>query len=115
MDTIRTKDSGEKGVAIMGPSSDQRRRFNELLDQTNRDNPSPAKVRALERMLKDYPSLWTTKDLGASTAVRIIDSLQATDGAKELLKHNYFQQLRELGHDKASALERVLVQHVALT
>jgi len=117
MDTTTIKDNGGENVNEKDKKAIEKttkETFAELVNRTNRKNPSPTDVEALRRMLRECPSVWGSAEFAFSTALNMIQSVKATSGVRELMEHSYRQLSNDLGHDRASPLEKALIEHLAL-
>jgi hypothetical protein len=99
------------------PKPDQTvvRQFLELVKGIDRDNPSPADIRALRRMLRDHSDLWREHgDLAQIAAATLIQRLEALPHVAESLIHGWPAMKDELGYSDAPPLERHLIEEVVL-
>ena len=99
------------------PKPDQAvvRRFMELVDGIDRDDPSPADVRALREMLHDHSGLWREYgDLAQNAAATLIQQLKASPHVAESLIHGWTAMKDDLGYSDAPPLERHLIEEVVL-
>jgi hypothetical protein len=79
------------------------------------DNPKPEDVKALQEALKKYPDLWRVAgDLGRLAEERIIGGGPKLALISESVKVGIDKLRDELGRSKATALERILIDQVAL-
>ena len=89
--------------------------FLELAVRIDRENPAPADVQALRRMLDAHPDLWRLAgDLSRAAVIDIVNRLGAGPVVAESLKHSREALMEELGYPLASPLERLLIEQVAL-
>jgi hypothetical protein len=100
------------------PKPDQAivRQFLELVDGIDRDDPSPADIRALREMLRDHPDLWRVcGDLAQIAAATLIQRLKALPHVAESLKCGWTAMKDDLGYSVALPLERLLIEEVVLS
>jgi hypothetical protein len=93
-------------------------KFRTLLDKTNKGNPRPEDVAALAELLNGNKNLELWRDVlsAAQYAERaVIENSSSVAGVKECWKHRLSSLRQELGFNEASALERLLIQHAALS
>ena len=88
----------------------------EVLGRINQENPTRADLAALREAMRKYPRLWSALgDMTDHAASAMIGSINAKPLAKEIMKGDYEGLKRDLGHETASPLERILIGQVALT
>jgi hypothetical protein len=91
------------------------RQFLELVQQIDREDPTPDDVRALRAMLEGHPQLWRVAgDLAYAAVLNIVAKLDAGPLVTESLKHSWVAMKDELGYPSASPLERLLMEQVVL-
>ena len=100
-------------VELEAPS----RELADLLNRMNTDDPSREDRRALRKVLKEHPDLWRSAgDLSRRAEEQIIKKKSGgTAIVEESLRHGVKQIRKDLGHEDAPALERLLIEQVALT
>jgi hypothetical protein len=81
-------------AAIEGPinakAEEIRRKFQELLDKTNKENPQPKDLKALAELLSDNRKLELWRDVksaGYLAELMVIENARATPALKECWKH----------------------------
>ena len=89
----------------------------DILTKTNKTRPEQSDVVALRTFLHDNPQLWQlTGNLGERVANRLVESLNGAPALlSESLKAGYEQLQKDLSVEGASALEKVLIQQIALS
>lgn len=86
-----------------------------ILDKTNKAKPDPADVRALRLALDKTPALWrVVGDLQATAYETVVANINASAALKESVRAGRLGLRAELGYSGAPALERLLIDHVAL-
>jgi hypothetical protein len=93
-------------------------KFRTLLDKTNTGNPHPEDLAALADLLNGNKSLELWRDVfsAAQYAERaVIENSSSVAGVKECWKHRLSSLRQELGYNEAPALEKLLIQHAALS
>jgi hypothetical protein len=104
--------------SIATKAEQARAKFRELLDKTNKGNPHPKDVAALAELLNGNKSLELWRDVlsAAQYAERaVIENSSSVAGVKECWKHRLSSLRQELGYNEAPALEKLLIQHAALS
>jgi hypothetical protein len=99
-------------------AEETRAKFRTLLDKTNKGNPRPEDVAALAELLNGNKSLELWRDVlsAAQYAERaVIENSSSVAGVKECWKHRLTSLRQELGYNEAPALEKLLIQHTALS
>jgi hypothetical protein len=94
-----------------------RKRFDELLAKTNKQNPNETDIKALKQLLRDSPELKLhEKLLGIMTMAEghAIDCLAPSKGIGAILRYKQDGVRERLGYNGAEGLERFLIQHAAL-
>jgi len=87
----------------------------DLVEKTATETPSSEDIEALERLLEENPSLWfLVFDLADMAEEQILQRLPPLDRVRVGLKTRLKELRRELGYEGASALERLLIEQVAL-
>ena len=85
---------------------------------TNKGNPQPKDVAALAELLNGNKSLelWRGVLSAAQYAERaVIENSSSVAGVKECWKQRLSSLRQELGYNEAPALEKLLIQHAALS
>jgi hypothetical protein len=93
-------------------------KFRTLLDKTNKGNPHPKDLAALADLLNGNRSLELWRDVfsAAQYAERaVIENSSSVAGVKECWKQRLSSLRQELGYNEAPALEKLLIQHAALS
>jgi hypothetical protein len=91
------------------------RQFLELVQQIDREDPTPDDVRALRAMLEEHPQLWRVAgDLAYTAILNIVAKLDAGPLVTESLKHSWIARKDELGYSSAPPLERLLIEQVVI-
>lgn len=94
---------------------DEVSRFTALVKKTNVDKPGPEDVDELRRMLDESPTLWRLfGDLAQLTIVKLILRLGKTPAVQESARRGIAELRSELGYDAGSALERLVIDRVAI-
>jgi len=88
--------------------------FSKLLAETGKAKPKQEQLEALERSFMIVPTLWRNVGLAHAAAVKAIERETESKQVRIVLHANYDGQLRDLGYDGASPLERSLIEHAAL-
>ena len=87
----------------------------ELLRRMNQEHPAPEDLRGLRKVLEETPGLWQeVADLADQAASVLVTNVTATPVVKELVRGAYHGLKRDLGHEAAPVLEKVLISQVAL-
>lgn len=88
----------------------------ELLQRTNKNNPSDKDVRKLQKALRDNPGLWRKYgDLARLTQNQIVDSIPASSAVKESVWRAAPEMRTQMNYDEAPLVERLLIEQVILT
>ena len=84
-----------------------------LIDAVDMAEPDPVKVGELKKLLDDIPAFWAFMgDVNASVQKQLIERLHSgRSGAMAMAKGIEIMR-RDLGHDHAPPLERILIEHV---
>ena len=93
-------------------------KFRTLLDKTNKGNPHPQDVAALAELLNGNRSLelWREVLSAAQYAERaVIENSSSVAGVQECWKQRLSSLRQELGYNEAPMLEKLLIQHAALS
>jgi len=93
-------------------------KFRELLEKTNKDHPLPKDVAALADLLNSNQGLQLWRDVlsAAQYAERaVIENSSSVAGVKECWKQRLSSLRQELGYNEAPMLEKLLIQHAALS
>ena len=100
------------------PSPDQsltRQQVTDLVIRTNKENPRPEDVAELRRALENDPKLWTVAgNLLTGVINTQLCNVQGTAFVKESLSNGVDRVRAELGAQTAPAIERLLIDQVAL-
>lgn len=86
-----------------------------LMDAADRKNPTEATASALRSHLLKHPEL--VERMGnvlVQAAHRVMGSVSLTESSKEFWWANYDQVKQQLGYDAVTALERMLIESIAL-
>lgn len=113
MDTTPTKASGGD-IENKAAAKEHRQRFLELAERTNTADPSQDDVRALRRLLRNHPLACPLEDMIEAGAEHLLANIKGTKMVKIVLHHACQQLQEQLGHERASALEKTLIGHVVL-
>jgi hypothetical protein len=92
--------------------------FRELLEKTNKAHPRPEDIAALANLLNSNSDLHLWRDVlsAAQYAERaVIENSSSVAGVKECWKHRLSSLRQELGYNEAPMLEKLLIQHAALS
>ena len=101
--------------SLLPTDPDLSRRFLDLLEKTDRQDPKPADLRALRAMLQENPALWRVAgDLAHNAAMGVVAQMRAYPMVAESLKCGWAVMKDELGYQLAPPLERLLVEQVVL-
>jgi len=93
-------------------------KFRTLLDKTNKGNPHPEDLATFSDLLNGNKSLELWRDVlsAAQYAERaVIENSSSVAGVKECWKHRLSSLRQELGYNEAPMLEKLLIQHAALS
>jgi hypothetical protein len=83
--------------------------------RANKERPKRADLAEFKRVLQAHPDAWRVGcDLAVEAVDRIVDRIQATEAVKLSILAGVAALRRELGYDAADALERTLIEAVAL-
>ena len=87
-----------------------------ILKKTNTEDPDPADVRALQRVLRERPDLWRKygNGLAHQAIAHLLDNTSASVLVQEFAKREVEEIRRSLGYDHAPEIERVLIEQVTL-
>lgn len=88
--------------------------FQKLVISADKEKPKKADLVALERFLDSNPELWRIVDLTERTTLNAIENEVPTQGTQAVLKRNYYGIKKDQGYEQANALERLLIDHLAL-
>ena len=87
-----------------------------ILEKANTEDPDPADVRALQRVLRESPDLW--REYGGGLAhqaiVHLLDNISMMVLVREFAKREVEAIRRSLGYDHAPEIERLLIDQVIL-
>ena len=84
-----------------------------LTDAVDMEKPDPAKVAKLKELLENIPGLWASfGDVNAKVQRRLIQRVHRRRSEAMALTKGIEMMRRDLGHDYAPPLERILVDHV---
>jgi hypothetical protein len=104
--------------SVSAAQADQvRRKFAQLLENTNKGDPRPQDVKALSDMLYSHKSLelWrSVYSAGQYAEMTVIDNASAVPGVRECWRHRMSALRKDLGSDGSPLLEQLLIQQVAL-
>ncbi len=84
-----------------------------LVDTVNAPKPSKEQMAELKKAIVDYPEIFDV--LGDTTHIlqtRIMEHISSRPGMVEVMKLQAKTMTRELGYEKGSPMERVLIDHV---
>ena len=95
-------------------NSADRDRVEKIVGATNTTNPKPADVKALRKVLNEFPDIIQLSNMAAQAATHAIDEMEATVAVKEVMKRRYETLLDELGYSEAAPLEKLLIWQVCL-
>ena len=93
-------------------------KFRELLEKTNKDHPRPEDVTALAALMNGNQGLQLWRDVlsAAQYAERaVIENSSSVAGVKECWKQRLSSLRQELGYNEAPTLDKLLIQHAALS
>jgi hypothetical protein len=93
-------------------------KFRELLEKTNKDHPRPEDVTALAALMNGNQGLQLWRDVlsAAQYAERaVIENSSSVAGVQECWKQRLSSLRQELGYNEAPMLEKLLIQHAALS
>lgn len=93
------------------------KRFDELLEKTNKSDPKDSDVKALKQLLSDSPELKLhEKMMGVMSLAEshTIECLAPSKGIGVILRHKQEGVREKLGYNEAEGIERFLIQHAAL-
>lgn len=86
-----------------------------IVDRTNTEDPDPADVRALRRVLRERPDLWRESGGMVDQAiVLLLDNTPAAVLAREFIRGEVEAIRYNLGYDHAPEIERVLIGQVTI-
>src|SRR5687767_11596695 len=103
---------------VIAKAEETRAKFRTLLDKTNKGNPHPQDVAALAELLNGNRSLelWREVLSAAQYAERaVIENSSSVAGVQECWKQRLSSLRQELGYNEAPVLEKLLIQHAALS
>jgi hypothetical protein len=83
------------------------------VDTVNEPKPTKAAMAELQKAMVEYPAIF--KVLGDTTSIlqmRILEHTTSKPGMLEVMKLRAKTMTRELGYEKGSPLERMLIDHV---
>jgi len=84
-----------------------------LVDTVNASKPTKERMAELQKAIVDYPEIFDVLgDTTQSLQTRIMEHISSRPGMVEVMKLRAKTKTRELGYEKGSALERVLIDHV---
>jgi hypothetical protein len=87
-----------------------------IVKRTNTENPGKEDMRALRRVLREYPDLW--REVGGGMARQaiehLIDSTQATALTREFQRQEVEAIRHNLEYDRAPGIEQLLIEQVAM-
>ena len=87
----------------------------EIIERTNTDDPDESDVVELRRVLAEDPDLWRCAGDLADVAVReLVRDQTPTVFVKESVTHGLEVLRDSLGYGRSSAIERLLIEHMAL-
>ncbi len=89
--------------------------FSKILKRTNKANPSKKDVQALKKAFKDRPEIWgKVGNLTRMTQDLIIQNTKGTAATKESIQYAVKAIRRDLGHEDASPIEKLLIEQIGL-
>ncbi|MCK4513101.1 hypothetical protein KAW64_15245 [bacterium] len=87
----------------------------DIIERTNTDNPDENDVTELRRVLAEDPVLWKCAGDLADVATReLINDRTPTVFVRESVMRGLEELRDSLGHARASAIEGLLIEHIAL-
>ena len=105
--TLKGKDAAEFNGTV--------RELIDLVEKTHTEKPCAEDVGALEKMLEENPSLWFLAfDLANHVEDKVLQQMVPANPARPSLKIRLKELRRELGYEEVPALERLLIEQVAL-
>ena len=91
------------------------RAFIDLLKKTDKKRPKQEDVQAFRKMLTETPALWRMcGDLAEQAMMHTVKKVQSTEAIKSSLTTGLGVIKNDLGYQNAPALERLLIDHVAM-
>jgi hypothetical protein len=87
-----------------------------ILERANTEDPDPADVLALQRVLEERPDMWHVcgGGLAHQAVVHLLDNVSATGLVREFAKREVETIRCSLGYAHAPEIERLLIEQVAL-
>lgn len=90
-------------------------RITEALNKTDKEKPTKEAQAELKQLLADVPDVWVIAgDVMGNTARKLISDLNATYAVRASLEVGWRQMQVDMAHPGDGALEKMLVQQVAL-
>ncbi len=91
-------------------------RIGDLARKIDAGDASSAERAAFARELSEIPDLWRIfADLDLAAEISLVEGLDAADTARTGLRVGRQAIQRDLGHDTAPAIERLLIEQIGLT
>lgn len=91
------------------------RQVKEIIDKTNIEKPDPKDVARLRKMLAESPKLWRVAgEFSAHALWQITEAIEGTTFIKESARAGVEKLREDLGYKTAPALERLLINQIAL-
>jgi hypothetical protein len=99
-----TRDSGRSLEAVRS-----------IIERTNTEHPTKEEIADLRQLLEDDPNLWElTGDLARLVTREVIDAGTPTAFVAESVNRGVSLLRDRLGYGRASAIEQLLIEHIAL-
>jgi hypothetical protein len=93
----------------------QAERLVELCKLIDKSKPKESDLAEFRRMLRDYPDLWRSLgDMGRQAEYKLINSMNMPASSREAMQGGLDSLRRDLGYSAAPALERLLIDAVAV-
>jgi hypothetical protein len=94
-----------------------KKQFAEVFDRANKNDPKPADMAAVRKMLSDHPALELWRHYVSPMCAAegyVLSNAPTPEATMQLWCQRQASVREELGYDDAPPLEKLLIEHVAL-
>jgi hypothetical protein len=91
------------------------RHLREVLERTSKEKPKAEDVKELRQLLDQYSELWKLAGDFAQNAIdQLLTSASKQALVRESARHGLEEIKKELGYERSTALERLLIEQIAV-